>query len=208
MKFLTASHNPSPRTVTVDGQVYPTQLLIDREDWALLAQGGVYRHITPEGPAPLNPPYTDWVLTGDTYTREIEGTEAEHLDALKVQKKAQLYGRRVAAEKSNFQHTDGRWYDGSDDSIERFGVVAQQITWALMAGTPTETPAIPGGWRDVDDVAGPSTIAEIQALLMSHYGHGVLCEQNSQALKTSIDAATTIAELDAIDLAAGWPVQA
>ena len=83
MRILTAQHTRPGRTVTVNGQVYPTQLLIDREDWAKLAQGGAYRHVTAEGPAPLG--YTDWVLTGDTYTREPAGTQAER-DAAALQR--------------------------------------------------------------------------------------------------------------------------
>jgi hypothetical protein len=133
---------------------------------------------------------------------------AEWLGELKQQKANDLYSRRVKAEKSPFQH-QGRWYDGSDDSIARFGVVSQQITWALMAGTPTDTVVITGGWRDLTDVGGPSTIAEIQSFLQSHYQHGVLCEQNSQAKKAEIAAAMQaedpISALDQIDLDAGWP---
>jgi hypothetical protein len=74
-QILTAQHKRPGRTITIGGQVYPTQLQIYRENWALLAEVGVYRHVTAEGPAPLG--YTDWVLTGDTYTREPAGTDAE-----------------------------------------------------------------------------------------------------------------------------------
>jgi hypothetical protein len=208
MRILTTEQKQPPSHITIDGNVWPTKVLIDREQWDTLAEHGIYRYITADGPAPLG--YTDWTLetdgVGPYRHRAPAGTEAEKLVALKDRKRNALYQQRVQAEKSAFQH-EGRWYDGSDDSIERFGVVAQQITWALMAGTPTDTVVITGGWRDLADVGGPSTIAEIQSLLQSHYQHGVLCEQNSQAKKVEINAATTIAELDAIDLATGWPQQ-
>jgi len=186
-------------------------------DWVLTSdgEGPLYSRypisdVTEPGEAPLG--YTEWELRQDAegrdyYYREPAGTEAERLEALKERKRNELYQRRVEAEKSSFQHTDGRWYDGGDDSIERFGVVAQQITWALMAGALTETVVIEGGWRDVQDVGGPATIAEVQALLQSHYAHGVLCEQTSQTHKAAINAATTIDELNSISLIEGWPTQ-
>jgi len=117
---------------------------------------------------------------------------------------AALYQRRVKAEKSPFLH-DGRRYDGGDDSIERFGVISQQITWALMAGQPAEATILQSGWRDVEGTPGPTTIGGLQALLMAHYQHGVACELNSQQIKAAINAAATVDELDAIDLDAGWP---
>jgi hypothetical protein len=35
--------------------------------------------------------------------------------------------------------------------------------------------------------------------------HGAACDRQSQTLKAAIEAAETMAELDAIDLGAGWP---
>jgi len=180
------------------------------------AEGPLYTRypvadVTALGEAPFG--YTAWELRQDDqgrdyYFREPIGTqeerEAAHFSARKTDLMADLYRRRVQAEKSPFLH-DGRRYDGGDDSIERFGVISQQITWALMAGQPAEATVLQSGWRDVEGEPGPTTIGGLQALLMSHYQHGVACELNSQQIKAAINAAATVDDLDAIDLDADWP---
>ena len=170
-----------------------------------LKAGAHYQEWRELGDAPMGYQPPQWEPEAERVAIYRKGTEQERLEAHRQKKRNALYQRRVQGEKAPFEH-DGRRYDGSDDSIERFGVVAQQITWALMAGTDPATEILPGGWRDVEGVGGgPSTISEVQAMLQSHYHHGAACEANSQALKAQIAAATTREALDLVDLDAGWP---
>jgi hypothetical protein len=75
MIILTTDQKRPPSHLTIDGNVWPTQVLIDREQWDTLAEHGIYRHVTADGPAPLG--YTDWVLVDGQYVREPAGTQAE-----------------------------------------------------------------------------------------------------------------------------------
>jgi len=202
--ILTDQHQSPPRLVNAGDGTVSSAAVIKQGDVGRLAELGLYRHES-EGSGP----HDDWALASDAegplYTRQTRALTAAELDAAREQKRNELYRRRVQAEKADFTHSDGRQYDGGDDTLHRLSVVARQITLALMAGTPDDTVVVQGGWRDVNDVGGPSTIAELQALLDSHYQHGVACEANSQTLKAAINAAATAADLDAIDLEAGWP---
>ena len=50
-----------------------------------------------------------------------------------------------------------------------------------------------------------TTPEQMIGLWEAFIGHGAACDAAGQALKAQINAATTIAELDAIDISVGWP---
>ncbi|WP_296810739.1 hypothetical protein [Thiocapsa sp.] len=82
MPYLTFQHTPAPSHITLNGKRWPVQILIARNDRDLLAQGGIYPHVTAEGAAPLG--YTDWALIDDEYRREPAGTPEERQAAIEV----------------------------------------------------------------------------------------------------------------------------
>jgi len=76
-----------PKHISVSGGIQSTAPLIELEEWATLAQAGIYRYVTAEGPAPLG--YTEWELRQDAagrdyYYREPAGTQEER-DAAALQ---------------------------------------------------------------------------------------------------------------------------
>jgi hypothetical protein len=88
-RILTTDQKRPPSHLTIDGNVWPTQVLIDREQWDTLAEHGIYRHVTADGPAPLG--YTDWALVDGQYVREPAGTQAERDTATNQQRWAQQH---------------------------------------------------------------------------------------------------------------------
>ena len=87
MIFMTAEHRPPERHILQNDHLHAVAPLIRREDIHRLAQLGVLRHITAEGPAPLG--YGPWQLAEDAhgvhYVREPAGTPEERQAALDAQ---------------------------------------------------------------------------------------------------------------------------
>ena len=85
--YLTQLHQSPPSHITYNGKRWPVQTLIARDDRAMLAQGGIYWHVTTEGEAPLG--YTDWALIDNEYRRESAGTPEERQAAIEAAVAAQ-----------------------------------------------------------------------------------------------------------------------
>jgi hypothetical protein len=85
-------------------------------------------------------------------------------------------------------------------------VISAQMAMAAgpeaMAGFEA---ALGDGWRSTDGLGRVTTAAGILALHAAFVAHGAACDRHSQALKAQIEAAEALAELEAIDLEAGWP---
>jgi hypothetical protein len=79
MIYMTAEHGPPGRHILQNGHLHAVAPLIRREDIHRLAQLGVLRHLTADGPAPLG--YGPWRLAEDAvgvhYVREPAGTQEE-----------------------------------------------------------------------------------------------------------------------------------
>ncbi len=77
--LMSETHQSPPSHILADGLRHPVAPLIRREDIHRLAQLGVLRHVTAEGPAPLG--YGPWRLAEDAqgvhYVREPAGTAEE-----------------------------------------------------------------------------------------------------------------------------------
>lgn len=82
--YMTETHQLPPAHIAAAGMRHPVAPLIRREDIHRLAQLGVLRHITAEGPTPLG--YTPWRLAEDAhgphYYREPAGTPEERQTAI------------------------------------------------------------------------------------------------------------------------------
>jgi len=87
MGYMTAEHELPPSHILRDGLRHPVAPLIRREDIHRLAQLGVLRHVTADGPAPLG--YGPWQLAEDAlgvhYVREPVGAPEERSDAIAAQ---------------------------------------------------------------------------------------------------------------------------
>jgi len=72
MDILTNQQTIPPRHIEIDGSIWPVSVLVDREEWAILANAGIYRHVTEDGDKG-HARYSEWTLSNDAngpfYTR-------------------------------------------------------------------------------------------------------------------------------------------
>lgn len=208
--YQTADHKIVPMQV---GGV-PTMPLLQANDTAKLAALGIYRHYTLPGQAPLG--YTDWAESSDAdgiyYWCEPAGTAAEIAAALTEQRRRECHGeramRRLAAQTGGFSYDGHRYASDREESIPLLTAATIAAQLALAQGpeaTAAYEAALGDGWRSEDGTARVATAAGILALHAAFVAHGAACDRHSQDLKAAIEAATSVEELDAIDLSAGWP---
>lgn len=126
-------------------------------------------------------------------------TDPDALEAFKAtyasKRKADLAAIRYAKE------TAGITFNGMPVSTDR-------ASQAMLTGAHTTVQVTPeiiidwkgnAGWVQLNKAA-------IEALSQAVSSHIQSCFSNEKTVSTLIDAATTVAELEAIDLNAGWPV--
>ncbi len=208
--YLTAAHQRPPAYVLVDGMPHPTAGAIASGNPARLAALGIYPHQTAQGPAPLG--YTDWVLADGTYSRQPAGT-AEEIAAILLEQQREGRQRdrtdhRLAAQTGGFTFDGHRYASDREESIPLLTAATIAAQSALAQGPEAAAAyeaALGAGWRSEDGAARIASAIGILALHAAFVAHGAACDRHSQALKGQIEAATTVAELDAIDLATGWP---
>ena len=115
---------------------------------------------------------------------------------------------RLAAQTGGFRLDGATYASDREESIPLLTNAALSAQLALAQGaeaTAAFEAAMGAGWRDT---AGVGRIASAVGILTLHgafVGHGAACDRHSQALKGQIEAAQSVAELDAIDLTTGWP---
>jgi hypothetical protein len=208
--YLTASHQRPPAYVLVDGMPHPTAGAIASGNSARLAALGIYPHQTAPGPAPMG--YTDWVLADGAYSRQPTGTAEEIATILLEQQRERLQrertNQRLAAQTTGFTSDGHRYASDREESIPLLtaATIAAQLAMAQGAEAAAAFGAALGdGWRDTAGVGRITTATGLLALHAAFVAHGAACDRHSQALKGQIEAAISLAELDAIDLTTGWP---
>ena len=208
--YKTADHQIVPMSVA--GK--PTMPLLQDNDTAKLAALGIYRHYTLPGQAPLG--YTDWAEGSDEngryYWCEPAGTAAEIAAALTEQRRRERHGERAMcrlnAQIGGFTCDGHRYASDREESIPLLTAATIAAQSALAQGPEASAAydaAMGAGWRSDDGAARIASAVGILALHGAFVAHGAACDRHSQALKGQIEAATTVAELDAIGLTTGWP---
>ena len=213
MKYLNAQLQTPPPTLTVGGITHPVRSLIEREDNGALAELDIYPKVPDAESSSLG--YTEYELVNGQWVREPNGTPEEREAAELNQRRADLQAQRSAATVAH--QTGGFVYQGdvyaSDlaRSIPLLQATITAIQLTVAAGAPMDQPLamLGDGWRSDDGVARLTTPAEMISLWEAFIAHGAACDAAGQAFKAQIDAAETLADLDAVEAAiadpANWP---
>jgi hypothetical protein len=110
--------------------------------------------------------------------------------------------RRDHLETQGFPHA-GLWFQSDERSVARINSTALTASSALMVG---QNPPFPD-WIAADNTALPVDAQGVLALQASLTTHAGALHAHARGLKTMIEAAESIADLETIDINAGWPGQ-
>jgi hypothetical protein len=199
-----------PSWLELDGVLYEPPALTPEQ---LAAQGWLPLIYEPED-APLG--YADPVAE----TREGQqvavayalGTPEERaavsLASAKTAAHEARSAERLRLQTSGFPFADHVFASDREESIPLLS--AATLSALMVMGQGAEAiaafeAALGAGWRDVTGVACVSSAAGILGMHAAFVGWGSACDRASQALAAQIEAAETLAALNAIDLTAGWP---
>jgi hypothetical protein len=132
---------------------------------------------------------------------EYAAALAEEIAARRVALHERRRARRTEAETGGFLFL-GRPIDSDRDSIQRIAQAVAAAGQSLWAAVPYAV-----AWTCADDSELDLDAAGMLAMQAVLAEHGAACHARSRALRTSIDAAETLAELAAaaLEIDAGWP---
>ena len=166
---------------------------------AILAEYGVYPVTVLDRPT-----ITKWqtatknaepTLVNGVWTLGWTVTETPLADA-KVQVLGELANRRYQAEEG------GTTLNGMPIATDR--TTQGKVTAAYVKASADNTYSI-ASWKGADGTFTPLDAATIIAIADAIEAHVQACFSNEATLAGQISAATTLAELEAVDLEAGWP---
>jgi hypothetical protein len=209
MQYLTANHTTPLQHGVHAGKRIPTGPLITQGNTARLAELGIYPHHRNTQPAPLG---IEWTLIDGEWHELPKGTpeerEAATLNARRAEMQSRRSARRVNAQTAGFTFDGNRYAGDREESIPLLLNCVISAQMAMAAGPEAAAgfeAALGDGWRSTDGVGRVKAAAGILALHAAFVSHGAACDRHSQDLKAQIAEAETLAELEAIDLGAGWP---
>jgi hypothetical protein len=177
-----------------DGNTYNANAL---EIWT--PQERLAKGIRPivDGDVPYGYKATGSSLTWDTQTvTRVYTTEAIPLADLKAAKQSALARRRWQAEEG------GTTLGGQPLATDR--TTQTKLTAAYIKASADSEYTIPA-WKSGPGIFSALDAATIIAAADAIEAHVQACFANEAALSGEIDAATTIAELSAVDIEASWP---
>lgn len=114
------------------------------------------------------------------------------LDELKTAKRAEINAKRAELETSGFSYL-GKKFDSDQRSADRMQVAAIAAQSALMAGQPFQL-----DWTAMDNTFVPLDAAGVLGLIGAFASYGLSLHEQAKALKAQVDAATTVAEVEAV----------
>ena len=139
--------------------------------------------------------------------RETWIVEAQDIAPLKEQKHRERISALEDAREAGFTHSGSTVASDFKSQLLIQGVV-QLAQMALADGSPEVlaqfSTSLGEGWRAVDGTIVATDAMGIIGMAQSLAAHIATCDGVSQAHKAAIDAATTVAELNAIDVTAGY----
>jgi hypothetical protein len=142
-----------------------------------------------------NPPSVPagWTLTWDGMDWSV--ADLRLLDELKTQKILDIsVTRKQAEENFTFSGMSIRLDEGTQSRIDG----ALNGLERKPAGTTVPWQVSPGVFTEFD-------VTTMETLALAAFDHVEACFDNAQVLVNQINAATTNAEVDAVDLEIGWP---
>lgn len=168
---------------------------------------GYYVSLQPIG-QPREAPASDSRSTHYIGSLEYPADPEAALAAAKAEMHRQRVAALEAARESGFDH-DGHTVASDEKSQTLLGALNTEASLALLDGTQAAldqfAAGLGSGWRATDGAIVATDATSFRAMMQSWYAHVATTDANSQAIKAAIDAVTTLAELDAIDVTAGYP---
>lgn len=123
----------------------------------------------------------------------LTAEDTRDIEAARAAKRAQINAAWAAADAGTFAYAG---HAISADAASRGRIDA--VTGCVLA-TGDLPAGWPGGWRDVDNQLAPITsTTDWGAFLGSMVAQGMANFAHAQQLKSTLDAATTLAEIDAV----------
>jgi hypothetical protein len=114
---------------------------------------------------------------------------------------------RSARETGGFAHA-GHRFDSDRDSLHRLGLMLP-AAYAAVAADGAATVLVPTGWRDTEGVPRLYTAEDILGAHQALLANGLACDGASQAIAADIEAAASVAAVEAIAATIGadprWP---
>jgi len=124
---------------------------------------------------------------------------AANIEAKKAQMVSAVNARRDAAEEAGFFYL-GKPFDSDSRSVQRINTAVQAAQVALAASAPFVLE-----WMCADNTALTLDAQQMLGVPVALATHANAIHLNGRNLKGAIAAATTSAELAAIDIESGWP---
>lgn len=123
----------------------------------------------------------------------------ESLDVGRAEVRAAINAERDRREEAGFVYL-GRPVDSDSRSVQRIGVAVQAAQAAAGAGQPFAIE-----WMCQDNTLLALDAAGMMGMPVALAMAGNALHQHARTLKAAVDAADSVAALEAIDVAAGWP---
>lgn len=136
---------------------------------------------------------------GDTWTGSAFVKPARSLNRAKSDARTELLARWAAAERVGVTF-GGKVYSTDTDNLARISIYAARARRAKEDGVAFVVAVLAA-----DDSAPNLNRQELLDLEQAIGDRFKLCADNAKSLRQAIAAATTVAEVQAINLAAGWP---
>jgi len=115
---------------------------------------------------------------------------------------SQINARRDQLETAGFPYA-GLWFQSDQRSVDRLNSTALTASAALISGQSVTFP----DWLSADNTPLPVDAAGMLALQAALTQHAGALHQHAKRLKAEVVAATAVADLESIDITAGWPGQ-
>lgn len=159
-------------------------------------ESGVFIAVTPHGGVEEVPACASFVLIGEV---EIDPDPGAVLDAAKKEMRRRINAERDLQEVMPFIYL-GKRFDADERSVSRIMGAVQAAQAALAAGAPFS----------VDWVCADNTIVTLDAQQMIAIPAALAqriyaIHLHARTLKAEVEAATSLDDLAAIDVTAGWP---
>lgn len=138
---------------------------------------------------------------------EYPADQGAMLDAEKSRKHAERVAALESAREAGFTH-NGVTVASDEKSQGLFNALNTEAGLAILSGTQEALDAFAAGlgdgWRALDGTIVATDATSFRAMMQSWYAHVAATDAVSQGHKTMIDAAADLAELQAINVTAGY----
>ncbi len=112
---------------------------------------------------------------------------------------AQINATRDATEQGTFTYL-GKQIDADPVSVQRITVACNTAQMAIAANVPYSLE-----WSCADNSLLALDAAGVLGMMQALGSHGLATHMHARGLKTAVLAATTVAQVVAVDLVTGWP---